>query len=97
MIRCPLCRILFPRGADIRVRHPNFITFTCPICMTLDQHRMTVVPRCGHAFCNRCFTAYLVRAVDVTVIDVDNSDGSEDNDGDYGEEEDQDSVPEGDN
>ena len=58
---------------------------------------MTVVPRCGHAFCNRCFTAYLVRAVDVPVIDVDDSDGSEDNDGDDGEEEDQDWVPEGDN
>ena len=51
---------------------------------------MTVVPICGHAFCNRCFTAYLVRAVDVTVIDVDDSEGSGDNGGDDGEEEDQD-------
>ena len=52
--------------------------------MTLAQHRMTVVLRCGHAFCNRCFTAYLVRAVDVTVIDVDDSDDSGDNNEDDG-------------
>ena len=97
MIRCPVCRSLFPRGGDIRVRHPNTILFTCPICFEERTHRMTVIPTCGHAICNRCFTAYMVRITVVTVIDVDDSDVNGDSDGDVDDKEDQEWEPDDDN
>lgn len=60
---------------------------------------MTVIPTCGHAICNRCFTAYIVRIIVVIVIDDDDGDGNVngDSDGDDDDKEDQDWVPEGDN